>query len=118
LIDIYFRNIRFDDELFLDRSSGEIEFRVMGHSEFGIKGSDIVCAAVSVLVQTTVIAINRVARVNQRIEQEEGFLKSVIDINRVKTGRLEALRSILATMILGLNEIVKAYPGRVKIYYE
>lgn len=118
MIEIYFRNIRFDDELLLDRSSGEIAFKVLGHSEFGVKGSDIVCAAVAVLVQTSVIAINRVARVNQRIEQEEGFLKSVIDINRVKTGRLEALRNIIATMILGLNEVAEAYPGRVKIYYE
>lgn len=118
MIGIYFRNIRFDDELLLDRESGEVEFRVEGHSAFGSKGNDIVCAAVSVLVQTSVIAINRVARVNQSIEQEEGFLRSVIDISRVKTGRLEALRNILATMVLGLNEIVRAYPGRVKIYYE
>jgi uncharacterized protein YsxB (DUF464 family) len=30
---------------------------------------------------------------------------------------LEALRVILTTMILGLEEIIRAYPERVKIYY-
>jgi uncharacterized protein YsxB (DUF464 family) len=117
LIEIYFKNIRFDDELFLDAASGEIEFWIKGHAELGIKGNDIVCAAVSALVQTSVIAIERVARIRQRIKQEEGFLRSVIDIKHVNAGRLEALRIILTTMILGLEEIIRAYPERVKIYY-
>ena len=101
----------------LNKKGSEISFSVEGHAGLDQKGSDIVCAAVSVLVQTAVIAIHRIAGIHQRIEQREGFLKSVLEIDEDGDERIEMLQIILATMIIGLDEIVKVYPERLVITY-
>jgi len=116
LIAVHFNTITRDGGVMLNRKGSEISFSVEGHAGFDQKGSDIVCAAVSVLAQTAVIAINRIAGIHQRIEQREGFLKSVLEIDE-DDGRTEVLRIILATMIIGLDEIVKVYPERLVITY-
>lgn len=88
--------------------------RVDGHSGFGKKGGDVVCAGISAIVQTAVIAVTRVAGLRQDVIQRDGYLESKIGVP-VSTLERDALRIILHTMVIGVEEIEKAYPGSVKI---
>jgi uncharacterized protein len=117
VINVYLRNIHYNGEIYLDYEKGSVEIEVAGHSDAGVKGGDIVCASVSVIAQTAVLAVNRVARVRQDIEQRDGFLKSVLHVEDISVDSLDALRIILEVTIIGLEEIRRLYPGRVDVVY-
>ncbi len=86
-----------------------------GHSGFGAKGGDTVCAGISAVVQTAVLGITRVAGIPQKLTQRDGLIESVIPVGSLGTERHGALRIILHTMITGLDEIAKEYPGSVEV---
>ncbi|HDP79635.1 MAG TPA: ribosomal-processing cysteine protease Prp [Spirochaetes bacterium] len=89
-----------------------------GHAGFGAEGSDIVCAGVSAVVQTALAGITGVALIPQRVRQEKGFLETRIETGGRMPGELEKLEVILHTMLLGLREIEKAYPGSVEMVFD
>ena len=81
---------------------------VTGHAG-GVKGIDIVCAGVSAIMHTAVIAVTKIAGIQQTVEAENGHFKTKYN------GRNKALDIIENTMKLGLSEIEKQYPERIKI---
>ena len=82
--------------------------RVQGHANFAPKGKDIVCAAVSSLVNTTLNSL-------------DGFKKSEIDIKdgevtidiKHKVKRDDQVR--LEMLVKGLKIIAKQYPDKIKV---
>ena len=72
------------------------------------------CAAVSALAQTAIISITRIACVPQKIEQENGFLKSVIDLSESRPEYTERCRTIISTFMTGIFEIIRINPDRIK----
>ena len=118
MIKVYFKNILYRNDIFINSNKGEVFFYISGHSVSGIKGSDIVCAAVSAIGETAVVAINRVAQIRQKIEQRDGFLKSTLFVDDEDQEKIKSLKVILATMIIGLDEIGKNYTDSIKIMYD
>lgn len=101
-----------------DREKGFFTIKVEGHAGHGGRGNDIVCAGVSAIVQTAVAAITKVAGVAQDIKQGEGVLETAVHLAGADSVKVETLRIILMTMLVGLEEIRNNYPRSLEINFE
>lgn len=99
------------------RASGIVSIKVEGHAGFGSKGSDIICAGISAIIQTGTLGITGVASLEQKIIQRHGYLESKIYASEADSKGREALYIILKTISLGLLEIASNYPGSLEIVF-
>ena len=101
--------------VFLTDSQGLIqEFTVKGHAEYDDAGKDIVCAAVSAVVQTAVIGLTDVAGINADHAQKDGLLKCRLP-KQMNVDQKKASSVILCTMLAGLESIKNGYPNLISI---
>ena len=115
MIEIYFTNL-ISEGLFIKAGNGkDIKIKVKGHSGYGEKNLDVVCAGISAVVQTAVVGITKAAGIRQNVNQKEGMLESKIAVKKLNPADLNNLIIILNTMLAGLEEIRKQYPGALKI---
>ena len=91
-------------------------FSVKGHAEQGEKGHDLVCAAVSAIVQTAVLGLTDVLKLDAGVELSDGEGDCVLtrDMDPV-TAEKAAL--LIDTMQKGLQSIAEAYPKTLKFRY-
>lgn len=94
------------ESLFCDK------FSVFGHADAysDSLGYDIVCASVSAIVLTTALGLRDVLKINGQFDSDIGILK--VDLNKKSTKESEI---IIQTMLEGLREISRQYPGRIKL---
>lgn len=100
----------------LRRQGGHIVSLVCdGHTDYGVEGEDIVCAAVSSIVQTAVLGLMQVAGISPKLERddERGYL-------RLETGLLEDedrknADMILETMLCGLSDMYSGYSDFIEL---
>ena len=85
-------------------------FEAKGHAGAGPKGKDIVCAAVSVLTDSVFLGLDRHLKRALEWNADSGDISV-----RLKEAPDELTEAILATMVLGLTEIQKIYPDRLRI---
>jgi|GEM_PF-69876 len=85
-------------------------FAVRGHAGFGARGQDIVCAAVSALTQTAVLALERRLGVPAEVAAGPGILTCRLPAG-MNAGTAARAQDALETMCLGLREIAHAYPA-------
>jgi len=88
-------------------------FRARGHAGYGEYGEDIVCAAVSAITQTAVLGLLQHLQLPVRLKQADGYLECLLGDD--ERARSPAAQSVLETMVLGLNEIQRQYPERVRV---
>ena len=93
-------------------------FRSEGHSGYADEGSDIICAAVSVLAINAVNSIESLTDDPVRAEEEDGFLRCSFPEGLSEAGTL-----LMEAMILGLTqtaESVSAETGEpyLKVVFE
>lgn len=86
----------------------------IGHAGFLEKGSDIVCAGASAIIQTAVAGLDELLNVDFGMEQEDGYLYFTLPDMRDEVTESRA-QLILGTMILGLRRIMQKYPENVNI---
>lgn len=88
--------------------------KVEGHSGFDEAGRDIVCSAVSAIVQTAVIGLEEVAGIKPIYHQKSGLadLKMPSGLPIAKTRKANI---ILETMLLGLKSIELGYGEYITI---
>lgn len=87
---------------------------VEGHAGYGPHGQDIVCAAVSALAQTAVLAIERLAGVRPKARVHEGYLECFLPADLTGESRDKA-RLVLETAAVGLSEVARSHPKHVKV---
>jgi uncharacterized protein len=92
------------------------EFSVSGHAEYSERGSDIVCAAVSVLTQTTVAALEELVGL-KKYQKREGKLRCSIPIDILGEEKYKA-GIILETMAIGLRQLKRSYRKYIAILDE
>ena len=87
-----------------------------GHSGFAEKGNDIVCAAVSALMQSLMFGLSEVAKVNGA----DYHVNDRMPIMRVTWPESESMNISLLTKTISesLKIIARDNPGHVKIYSE
>ncbi|SMP49621.1 ribosomal-processing cysteine protease Prp [Anoxynatronum buryatiense] len=91
-----------------------VRYTVSGHSNVAPTGKDIVCAAVSVLAQTTIIGLYEVLGQTPEYSIEDGLLECTISEALNETQRREATL-LLETMLLGIHNIQQQYPDIIVI---
>ena len=86
-----------------------------GHSGYAEEGSDIICSAVSAIVQTAALGVDRVAGVKPRVLlMERGQVRLEVD-NPADRETARVVQAILATVVVGLEELAAAYGKYVTI---
>jgi uncharacterized protein YsxB (DUF464 family) len=92
-----------------------VGFESKGHANFAKHGYDIVCAAVSVLTQTAVNSLEKIAKVIPvvKIDEKKGYLKCIT--NNYKNIEVQI---IFKVMIQGLNDVKESYGNFVELLYK
>ena len=84
-------------------------FTCIGHSRFANAGSDIVCAAISVLVTNTINSMERLA--GQEMKMVTNEEAGLIDVRFVSPVR-ERTVLFMDSLVLGLSEVQKQYGSK------
>lgn len=100
-------------KVYTNTSGNILRLEVSGHAGFAEHGKDIVCAGVSALVQTAVLAIENFTTIRPDVVQREGFFKLDIPSNISDNESFKKCDIILKTTILGIGEIAKSYPANI-----
>lgn len=89
------------------------KFSVNGHSDYSEAGSDIVCAAVSSLVISTVNGLTEIVGMPVNcIVEDNHVLCELLDGSQVQHDQSQIL---IRTMKLGLTELEKEYPEYLSV---
>ena len=94
---------------------GRGQFRALsarGHVDFAEHGEDIVCAAVSAILQAARLGLERHAGIALAAAQDPGEMElgwSAAD------AELESVRAIVATAEMAIEEIARRYPEHVRL---
>ena len=85
-----------------------------GHSGFSVNGSDIVCAAVSVLLYTASLSLTKVqdAKIRNKDDGESLF----IDVLGYETEGIEKLKGITLFLLNGLNLLKTKYETYIDLF--
>ena len=86
------------------------------HTGYADFGKDIVCAGVSSITQTAVLAIKKLTNVshNFQIDEKVGFLK--LELNDIDNSQnFHDAQIILKAMLCGLEDLQKQYPKYIKL---
>ena len=96
-----------------------IGFRAEGHTGYAEAGSDIVCAAVSALTQSTLNGLRSVlkAPVMFDIDDQEATLEAELTPEATKE-QVQQAQLLLVTLLEGLQAIERSYPRNVRIFFE
>jgi uncharacterized protein YsxB (DUF464 family) len=98
---------------------GLLGLESQGHSGFAHKGEDVVCAAVSALVQALLVGLRDVARLSDvecEMKSEAGRENSVPLIRvRWKEDKAAELDLLTRTVALSLKGIASGYSGYVSV---
>ena len=90
-----------------------VGFHVRGHAEYGDYGEDIVCSAVSAVVQTAILGISDVLCLKADINIHDGEAICMLDNDVCESDRQNAAL-IMSVMIKGLRSIQASYPRTLR----
>ena len=87
-----------------------------GHTGYGVEGEDIVCAALSSIVQTALLGLLQVACVNVDYERrdDDGYLRITLPSNLSREDRHSA-DIILNTMLLGISDLYQGFSDFIEL---
>lgn len=87
-----------------------------GHAGYGVSGEDIVCSAVSSIVQTAALGLLMVACAGVTInrDDEKGFFEIIIPKDISET-TMHDVNVILSTMLCGLNDLQEEYSDFIEL---
>lgn len=101
-------------EIFSGNDEKILGYQVSGHAGFADSGEDIVCAAVSGIVQTAVLGLDHYLSVSPNLEIKDGWLKCMLP-DTINIEELEKAQIILRTMELGLLSTQESYNKYIRI---
>ncbi len=87
-----------------------------GHTNYGEKGEDIVCSALSSIVQTALMGILVVAGVNAKTKRndEDGFLSIEIP-DGLDSSTQRDVDVITSTMLLGISDLNEGFSDYIEL---
>ena len=96
-----------------------IGYQSQGHTGYAEAGSDIVCAAVSALTQTTLNGLKNILKAPLMFEADdsEAFIEVRI-LPEASSQQLEQAQLLLRTLLEGLQAIEREYPRNVRIIFK
>lgn len=102
--------------IFKKKNEKLVAFKIEGHSEFDVEGEDIVCSAISMISQTTLIGILEVLKIDVEYYVEDGFLS--LSLEKKTMEDIEKCQVLLQTMLLGLKNIEITYGDYINVKEE
>jgi uncharacterized protein YsxB (DUF464 family) len=90
-----------------------VGFHVSGHADMGEYGEDLVCAAVSAIVQTAILGITEVCHISAGVSIEEGDTTCILTKDAAED-EIQRAAIVFDTMIAGLRSIQSSYPKTLK----
>ena len=91
-----------------------IGFKSKGHAGFGVRGTDVVCASVSILLINTVNSIEKLT--SEECSYKINDRRATIDFQMDTVG--DGSQLLLQSLKMGLEGIEDGYPGNVTINIE
>lgn len=85
-----------------------------GHTGYGVEGEDIVCAALSSIVQTAVLGLMSVAGISVKLKRGDGTLYMEIPSELSERERHDA-DIILETMLAGIADLYEGYSDFIEL---
>ena len=87
-----------------------------GHTGYGVEGEDIVCAALSSVVQTAALGLMSVVGININLERDDsrGYLKFEIPEGLNQTEQLQ-VDAILNTMLCGIGDLNQGFSDFIEL---
>ena len=91
----------------------------IGHCEYAEEGEDVVCAALSSVVQTAVLGLMSVVGINVGYETnpETGYLKAILPKSLTKSDEHDA-DVILRTAYLGVSDLYETFSDYISLEVE
>ncbi|HEY8389452.1 MAG TPA: ribosomal-processing cysteine protease Prp [Clostridia bacterium] len=88
----------------------------IGHTGYAAQGEDIVCAALSSIIQTALLGLLSVAAINVKYDRddEDGYLKFELPDNITEEQAHDA-DVILTTMYMGIADLEESYSDYIKL---
>lgn len=80
-----------------------------GHTGYGVEGEDIVCAALSSIVQTALLGLLAVARINVSFVKDDCKGRLEFTLPELDERRRHDADVILDTMLCGVSDLREAY---------
>lgn len=107
--------------IFKNKDGSIVKYVVDGHTGYDSAGKDILCAAVSILTQTALNALNEVCGIDEElidytVEDEQGYLDVCLP-DGLSNGQREKADIVLQTMIVGLKGLQEIYPEYITLEY-
>ena len=87
-----------------------------GHTNYGEKGEDIVCASLSSIVQTAVLGLLMIALVelDMKRDDEQGYLKFTLPEKLDETQEIQ-VSAILDTMLCGISDLYESFSDYIEL---
>ena len=105
---------------FLKRSDGAlIGYSACGHSGYAEAGSDIVCAAISALTQSTLNGLKNVLKAPVMFDQDDdgAFIEAILT-PEASEEQLQQAQLLLETLKEALQAIQRTYPRNLRIIFK
>ncbi|MGD9901355.1 MAG: ribosomal-processing cysteine protease Prp [Spirochaetales bacterium] len=98
------------------RNNDIVEVIADGHTGYGASGEDIVCSALSSVVQTCALGLLGVAKVNAKIVRDDklGYIKISLPRELSKEQRHDC-NLILNTMLIGISDLHEGYSDFIEL---
>ncbi|NMA96230.1 MAG: ribosomal-processing cysteine protease Prp [Clostridiales bacterium] len=84
------------------------QFVVNGHADYDERGKDIVCAAISAIVQTAVLGLLQVSNIDIEYEIDQGYVYLSLPEN-LSHNQIKDADIILETMLTGIKNVEAQY---------
>ena len=100
----------------LKKNDRIFEVECDGHTNYGEKGEDIVCASLSSIVQTAVLGILMIVELELEMERddERGYLKFTLPEKLDSKQDIQAC-AILDTMVCGISDLYESFSDFIEL---
>ena len=87
-----------------------------GHTGYGVEGEDIVCAALSSVVQTAALGLMSVVGININLVRDDsrGYLKFEIPNGLTETEQIQ-VDAIMNTMLCGVGDLNQGFSDFIEL---
>ncbi|HCM89309.1 MULTISPECIES: ribosomal-processing cysteine protease Prp [Vagococcus] len=101
-------------EFFRKEADRIVSFEMSGHADFAESGSDIVCAAASVLAMNVVNSIEELAGYQPIVDIDDGYLFVEI-LSDLSDKQIEITDILMNSLYIGLRDIEKEYNIYIRV---
>ena len=93
-----------------------IEVECDGHTNYGVRGEDIVCSALSSVVQTAALGLMSVVGIdiNLKVDEKRGYLNFRIPEGLTDTQVVQC-DAILDTMLCGISDLHEGFSDFIEL---